>query len=395
MNIIVQKFGGTSVATKKLRKNVYSKIIKAVSNGYRVTVVISAMGRKGAPYATDTLLDILRVPCPNVDKRELDQIFICGEIISATLITANLQKHGYKARHLTGAQAGIITNEVFTDARIKKIDASKIISLLKNNYIVVVSGAQGETENGEITTIGRGGSDITACALAAKLGADKLEIYTDVEGIMTCDPKIVGKKARHIDKISYECGYELSYQGAKVMHARSIETSATNPKVKLYVKSIFSDNDGTLICKEADTYMEPLAVTILKHQNIIKIEENINEKLMPHISSAFEKRNIEGYDFIYKNSFSFIICQKSDCKEVKSILKNFNINIISTKNAAKASIIGNDIGSNKELYKKIVEKIGKEKIKIFLDIIKDKYLGFFVGEIHINKVAKTLHNFIK
>lgn len=395
MKIIVQKFGGTSVATEKSRKNVYAKIKNAVSKGYKTVVVVSAMGRRGAPYATDTLLDLLRLTYPKTEKRELDQIFSCGEIISGTFITANLQKQGYKAKHLTGGQAGIITNDTYTDAIIQKIDTSKIMELLKDNYIVVVSGAQGQTKDGEITTLGRGGSDITACALASELNAEELEIYTDVDGIMTCDPLVIEKNTKTIDKISYECCYELSYQGAKVMHARSIEEAAKNKKVKLYVKSIFSNNKGTLIHAKPDEKYMPLAVTILKHLYIIKLPENINNKLINKISSDCKNKNIEGYDFIYKNNFKFMACKRSDIKEIKHILKSLNIGIISTKKVSEASIIGNNIGENKELYKKITDIMNEENIKIFLDITKDKYLGFFVGEFHINKAAKILHSLIE
>lgn len=247
MRILVQKFGGTSVATEESRLFVYNKIDEAVNNGYSMIVVVSAMGRDGDPYATDTLLNLLKNEYPLVNKRELDVIFSCGENISGTVIASNLQKRGYKSIYLTGAQAGIITDDNYTDAKIIKIENENIMSLLKDGYVVVVGGGQGISERGDITSLGRGGSDTTACALGVSVGAEEIDIFTDVEGIMTADPK-TAENAVLLDKISYEECYNLAVGGAKVIHPRAVETAMTNPEIKLYVRSTFSNHSGTLIC---------------------------------------------------------------------------------------------------------------------------------------------------
>ncbi|VBB08031.1 aspartokinase signature [Lucifera butyrica] len=245
MRIIVQKFGGTSVASPEKRAMVLGKIEKAREQGFYPVVVVSAMGRKGEPYATDTLLGLTKSVYKNIAVRELDQIMYCGEIISAVVMTATLQNAGLEAVMLTGGQAGIITDDNFTSARILKVDPTRLITLLKMRKVPIVCGFQGMTADGEFTTLGRGGSDTTASALGAALNAELVEIYTDVDGIMTADPRIVNN-AKILDCISYGEVCQLAHQGAKVIHPRAVEI-AMQKNIPLVVKSTFSDTPGTLI----------------------------------------------------------------------------------------------------------------------------------------------------
>ena len=247
MKILVQKFGGTSVATPESRELVYRKIEKAKAQGYSVVAVISAMGRKGAPYATDTLLDLVRLDCPGTAGRELDLIFGCGEIISGVVVTANLQRRGHAATYLTGGQAGIITTGDDGDGRIIEIRTGRIRGLLEQGHIVVVAGGQGATVDGEVTTLGRGGSDTTGTALGVALDAEAIEIYTDVTGVMTADPRVVPEAAL-LRQITYGDCCQMAYQGAKVMHPRAVEIASRKPNIPLWVRSTFSDDPGTLIC---------------------------------------------------------------------------------------------------------------------------------------------------
>ena len=192
MKILVQKFGGTSVESKE-KINEVCKIIKSYKDNNKdlgIVVVVSAMGRKGAPYATDTLIGLFNEVKDKPQKRELDILMSCGEIISGTILASMLQSSGLDSVFLTGIQAGIITNGKFSDARIRDIDPSRILKELENNKIVVIAGFQGGTADGEITTLGRGGSDTSAVAIGKALGCDTVEIYTDVDGIMTADPRI-------------------------------------------------------------------------------------------------------------------------------------------------------------------------------------------------------------
>lgn len=250
MRILVQKFGGTSVATAESRQRVVEKISNAVDEGFQPVVVVSAMGRKGEPYATDTLIGVAREPNTLVARRELDMMMCCGEIISAAVMASTLQAAGLDALLLTGGQAGIITDDQYGNARILKVDPARIRTTLSTGRIPVVCGFQGITVDGDLTTLGRGGSDTTASALGAALPAEAIEIYTDVDGIMTADPRLV-PHAHILEKISYAEVSQLAHQGAKVIHPRAVEF-AMQKNIPLIVKSTFSDAPGTLITSSAN-----------------------------------------------------------------------------------------------------------------------------------------------
>ena len=190
MKIVVQKFGGTSLATPEMRSKVVEKIINAKRGGFQPVVVVSAMGRKGDPYATDTLIDINTRICTNIHPREMDLLMACGEIISAVVLTNTLKARGYDARAFTGGQAGIITDNNFTQAEILEIKPDRLLEAIKDGRIPVVAGFQGITQQGDFTTLGRGGSDVTAVALGEALSAYAVEIFSDVDGVMTADPKL-------------------------------------------------------------------------------------------------------------------------------------------------------------------------------------------------------------
>ncbi|ADL07397.1 aspartate kinase [Thermosediminibacter oceani] len=245
MKLVVQKFGGTSVATPKSREMVLKHVIRTKREGYSPVVVVSAIGRRGDPYATDTLLSLLEEVGGEVPARERDLLMSCGEIISAALVAALLNAKGHPAKAFTGGQAGIITDDRFGNAAIKEIKTDVLIDAVKQGYIPVVAGFQGITENGDITTLGRGGSDTTAVALGAALGAECVDIFTDVEGIMTADPRIV-KGAHILDTVTYREVTEMAYNGARVIHPKAVEI-AMQRNIPVRVRSTFSDSPGTLI----------------------------------------------------------------------------------------------------------------------------------------------------
>lgn len=245
LRVLVQKFGGTSLATAERRAQVASKVSEAVRSGYSTVVVVSAIGRSGDPYATDTFLTMVKGIHPDLPKRELDLLMSCGEVISGTVLVSTLNSMGLKAILFTGGQAGIITNNDFGDARIVRVEPGELLEQLAEGMIVVVTGFQGVTESGQITTLGRGGSDTTASALGVALDAETIDIYTDVEGIMTADPRIV-EDARILDTVTYNEICQLAYQGAKVIHPRAVEI-AMQRNIPLRIKSTFSDAPGTLV----------------------------------------------------------------------------------------------------------------------------------------------------
>lgn len=239
--IIVQKFGGTSVADTDKIKNVAQTVIKEKNNGNDVVVVVSAMG-----HTTDHLVKMAKDLNPNPSAREMDMLLSTGECVSIALLTMAIQAQGHKAVSFNATQIGILTENVHSKARIVDIKTEKLKKNLEEGNIIVVAGFQGVTEDGEITTLGRGGSDTSAVALAAALNAERCDIYTDVEGVYTTDPRVV-KNASRLDIISYEEMLELAHAGANVLHPRSVET-AKQYAVPLRVRSSFKlENMGTLI----------------------------------------------------------------------------------------------------------------------------------------------------
>ena len=251
--IIVQKFGGTSVADVERIKNVAKRVVRAKRAGYDVVTVVSALGD-----STDKLIELAHRITGSPSERELDMLISTGEQVSCALLTMAIHELGEEAISFTGAQVGIMTDNSFTKARIVDIRAKRIIDELKTSKIIIVAGFQGLSSNQDITTLGRGGSNLTAVALAKVLGAESCEMYTDVDGVFTADPRIV-RNARKIDRISYEEMFELASLGAQVLQPRSIEV-AMKFGVPIHVRSSFSDKEGTIISKEVRA-MEDIVVS--------------------------------------------------------------------------------------------------------------------------------------
>ena len=251
IKIVVQKFGGTSLATAELREKAVARIKEAVNRDAMPVVVVSAMGRYGQPYATDTLMAMVREVCPQCSPREMDLLLSCGEIISAVMMAQTLKAYGLEAQAFTGGMAGIITDRDFGDAHIIEVNPEKILACLNRKQLAVVAGFQGQTQDGEITTLGRGGSDTTAAALGVALQAEAVEIYTDVNGVMTTDPNLV-PQAKLLKAMTYTELCEMAHLGAKVIHPRAVEI-AMKGRIPLMIRSIFSDQEGTFISDEAPT----------------------------------------------------------------------------------------------------------------------------------------------
>lgn len=269
MAIVVQKFGGTSVNTAEKREKVLNKVIIEKNKGHDVVVVISAMGRKGEPYATDTLLDLLKQIGPNPLPQTKDLLVSCGEIISACVKAHSLEQRGYKAVAMTGFQAGIITDNNFTNANIKRINTERIKRKLEEGFIVIVAGFQGITEAGEITTLGRGGSDTTALALGGALGAQETIIYTDVPGVAFVDPHLI-PASPFMNSIDFASMYILARAGAKVIHLRAVKT-ALDFQCPFYVRSSFQDGKGTLIGPKGETYNGIYGLAVLRDVALLKL----------------------------------------------------------------------------------------------------------------------------
>lgn len=245
MRVVVQKFGGTSLVTPALREQALGKVRAALQGGRSPVVVVSAMGRRGAPYATDTLLDLVRSELAQPPARELDMLMACGEVIAGVVFTCTLLRHGIPGVFLNGGEAGILTDGRHGDARIVTVEPARVRHHLEAGRVPVVAGFQGLSREGDVTTLGRGGSDTTAAALGVALGAEAVEIYTDVDGIKTADPRLV-EEARTLERVTYNEACQFAQEGARVIHPRAVEV-ARQGNVPLYVKCTFSEGPGTLV----------------------------------------------------------------------------------------------------------------------------------------------------
>jgi len=296
MKILIQKYGGTSVSTPERREVLSRRVMEARDEGYKVVVVVSAMGRKGDPYATDTLLSLGCETNPHLTVREKDLLMSCGETISSVVITGLLQSKGIAAQAFTGAQAGVLTDSNFGSASCLHVDPHTLLEALEQDMTPVVTGFQGIDSQGCITTLGRGGSDTTAALLGVALQAERVEIYTDVDGIMTADPR-VAPNARVLHSISYDEVYQMADNGAGVIHPRAVNV-AMRGNVPLLIRNAMNDTPGTLVShpvgQAADlTGDEPVAnisalrnrtQATLKHTRPAQVQEILGLLAKAHIS---------------------------------------------------------------------------------------------------------------
>lgn len=301
MPIVVQKFGGTSVNTAEKRARVLDLIIKAKQSGNDVVVVVSAMGRKGEPYATDTFLGLLEEVGPGASLRTKDLLASCGEVISACVVAHALEQRGYQSLAMTGFQAGIKTSEGFTNADILDINPQKIHSALKSGFIVVVAGFQGITENLDVTTLGRGGSDTTAIALGGALGATMVEIYTDVPGVAFSDPRLL-PEAPYLSCIDFEPLYIMSCAGAKVVHHRAIKTAVLY-KMPFMVKSTFSDEEGTLVGRKGENFGGLYGIAAMKGVCFLQAADSDEHRFWRNLclDDLFYKKEAGGVSLVALN----------------------------------------------------------------------------------------------
>lgn len=264
MGIIIQKFGGTSLRHLSNQSEFLKHVKKEVEFGSKLIVVVSAMGRSGDPYATDTLINQLENINTNINPKKKDLIMSVGETISAALVSHLLDSEGIASDCLMGFQAGIVTDDTFNQSNIIEINTNKMIGYLNNNIILVVAGFQGATENLEITTLGRGGSDTTAVALGGALNAERVDIFTDVPGVAVTDPLLV-PNARYIKEISYDDMYRLAINGANVIHPNAV-LIGKQYNIPIRILSTFTDDPGTLISNKKND-LKIIGFGIKKHEN--------------------------------------------------------------------------------------------------------------------------------
>lgn len=397
MKLLVQKFGGTSVRDKESRSRAIHHVKNGLKEGYKVVVTVSAMGRKGSPYATDTLLGLIDFPQSEVSLREQDLMMSCGETISSIVFSHELNKEGVSAVSLTGAQAGIITNGDFTKAKITQMNTGRILEELKENDVVVVAGFQGQTVRGEVTTIGRGGSDTTAAALGAALQSEYIDIFTDVEGIMTADPRLV-REARPLNTITYSEICNLAYQGAKVIHPRAVEI-AMYAKVPIRVRSTYSDLPGTLVTGAKEDQpgrdISDRTVTGIAHMDgltQIKVQSKEDpSKLQSEVFKSMASANIS-VDFInISPSGVLYTINHFYTDKATTILQNLGYDPEVRKGCAKVSTVGAGITGIPGVTAKIVQTLTDRGIQILQSADSHTTIWVLVKEEDLTPAVNALH----
>ncbi|MFV9511114.1 aspartate kinase [Tepidibacillus sp. LV47] len=395
MGIIVKKFGGSSVANVDRMKAVAKIIAKTKDQGHQCVVVVSAMGDH-----TDELIDLAHQISAHPSSRELDMLMTTGEQVSISLLAMTLQEMGYRAISLTGWQAGIETEEVYGKARITNIDTKRILHELEKDQIVIVAGFQG-ISNQEITTLGRGGSDTSAVALAAALHADVCEIYTDVEGVYTTDPRVV-KNAKKLNEISYDEMLELANLGAVVLHPRSVE-NAKHHRVKLVVRSSFVDTPGTEIKEEKSMENVRVVTGVAYDLDVTRVQvvdlenkidaladlfttlanENINVDMI--VTSDYEKDRI---------NVSFSISDQDIGPTLKVLEKKLGeqAKVSHDHHLAKVSIVGAGMISNPGVAAKMFKILSDAGIPIHMVTTSEIKVSCLVPKTQAKQAVQVLHD---
>lgn len=395
--LIVQKYGGTSVANLERIRNVAERVASYKRKGHDLVVVVSAMAGE-----TDRLINLAKAITQDPPLRELDMLVSTGEQVTASLLAITLHSMGYKAISFLGFQVPIYTNELFTKARIKDIKIEKIKRELSEGKIVVVAGFQGVTEKGDITTLGRGGSDTTAVALAAALKADLCEIYTDVEGVYTADPRIV-PNARKLSKISYEEMLEMASSGAKVLEMRSVELAMIY-KVPLVVRSSFNYEEGTLITEEDEEMEKVLVSGVTYNRNEARIslygvpdKPGVAAKIFGPIGEAgivvdmiIQTGRPDG-----KADLTFTV-PRTDFKQaleiVKKVCDELGVERIEGDDKiAKVSIIGAGMRTHSGVATKMFETLAKHGINIMMISTSEIKISCVIDEKYTELAVRALH----
>ncbi len=392
MSLIVMKFGGTSVSDLESRELVSQKIIQSIKKGNQIVVVISAMGRKGQPYATDTLLDLVD---EDINYRDKDLLLSCGEVISAVVMSDILNKKGYRAHAVTGYQAGVVTDGNHGCAKCIYVDPIYTKKLLDDGIIPIVTGFQGTSEDSQITTLGRGGSDTSALIVGASVDADLVEIYTDVDGIMTADPRIA-ENAQFIEIINTDELFQMAAEGAKVIHPKAVEI-AMEHKLNMRVRNTFSEKEGTVIVNEQlihnpnNIHDVISSVVLLKNRTqvtITRVEEQEEHKLLKLL--AEENVSLDLIN-IFPDSIVFTI-DSDDANKCEEIIQNKTLDYLILRNLAKVTAVGSKMHGVPGVMAKIVAVLLENDCEILQSADSYTNISCLIHEADGEKAVNALHH---
>ncbi|ACK39480.1 aspartate kinase [Listeria monocytogenes] len=396
MKIIVQKFGGTSVQNEKSRLMAFNHIKQVLKEGYKVVVVVSAIGRYGDPYATDTLLELIGAKNTKLTAREQDTLLSVGETISASVFTNMLKEAGIKAEAFSGGQAGIVTSDDHLNAKITEVDTTRLKNALAELDVAVVAGFQGITANGDITTLGRGGSDTSAAALGVSLQADYIDIFTDVDGMMTADPRIV-EHARSLPRVSYNEVSNMAYQGAKVIHPRAVEIAMT-AKIPMRIRSTYLESTGTLVTSLADDsghfdVKERMVTGVAHVTNLTQISVQTDTVKAQQLAFKILADAGISLDFINISTNSVIFTVPEEKSHVvKQLLEDEALETSVRQACAKVSIVGAGITGVPGVTAKIVGALSEKNIPILQSADSHTTIWVLVREEDLISAVNALHD---
>ena len=394
--IIVQKFGGTSVGSVE-RIDAVAEIIKNASQSNKIVVVVSAMAGE-----TNKLVNLAKNFSENPNKREFDAIVATGETISSALLAMALHSKGLKAKSYSASQISMRTTDSFSKARILDVDAKKILEVLEEDTIPIITGFQGITETGDVTTLGRGGSDTTAVAIAAQVKAKRCDIYTDVDGIFTTDPKIV-PNAKKLDSITMEEMLELAGQGAKVIQTRAVEF-ANKYNVPVRVLSSFNNGNGTLISLKEDTMENALVSGIASQKNQVKFTlHGVGDipgtafKILGPISDADVEVDVivQNVSVDGKTDFTFTVSSE-DQETVNSVIEDIKEDVeyrdlIVNSDIAKVSLVGVGMRSQAGVASRAFKALSEKDVNIQIICTSEIKITMVIDESLVDKAVQVLH----
>ena len=394
--IIVQKFGGTSVGSVE-RIDAVAEIIKEASKSKKIIVVVSAMGGE-----TNRLVKLAKHFDKDPDKREFDALVSTGETVSSALLAMALQSKGIKARSYSASQISMRTTDSYSKAKILDVDADKILSTIKDNTIPIITGFQGVTAGGDVTTLGRGGSDTTAVAIAAQVGAERCDIYTDVDGIFTTDPKVVSN-AKKLDSITMEEMLELASQGAKVMQTRAVEF-ANKYNVPVRVLSSFNDGSGTLISQKDESMENSVVSGIAFQKDQVKFTlHGVGDtpgtafKILGPISDAEVEVDVivQNVSVDGKTDFTFTVASE-DQDAVKKVIETSKNDIqykdlIVNSDIAKVSLVGAGMRSQTGVASRAFKALSENDVNIQIICTSEIKITMVIDEALVDKAVQVLH----
>lgn len=401
MRIVVLKFGGTSVVNQQSREAVAQRVKEAAGKGIVPVVVVSAMGRSGDPYATDTLIELARAVYRDTAARELDLLISCGEIISAVVMANTLKRAGFEdVVVLTGGQAGIVTDRNYGDARILRVEPDHLNRHLERGDLVVVAGFQAAAETGDITTLGRGGSDTTAAALGVALRAEVVEIFTDVDGIKTADPGIV-PEAKTLKVVSYEEILNMAHEGARVVHPRAVEL-AMRANLPLRVRNTFTDNPGTLVTHsyESETtrsvWRNGCIITgVTQRPGVAQIEVFPDRGDGEGDAGVFRPLADAGISVDLINVFpdhNAFTVDESEGSRAKGILEGKGYRVSLRPGCAKVSVVGSGIRGVPGVMASVAEALSEAGVRILQTADSHVTISCLVDRKDMEKAVRALHD---